>query len=332
MTQRYRAAIIGCGRIGCTYTDEFRFPGVHSHAQAYRQNERIELVGLCDRDPQQAARCGERWNVDACYHNLETMLAEQQPDIISVCTPDETHTDVAERILTSSNCKALFMEKPLGLNLEEAERLVSAARDRNALLAVNYTRRFADGFQRLKQELEEGLIGRIHSVHGYYTKGVIHNGTHWFDLARFLVGDVERVSGRDRLGETGPDPTLDVCLTFSSGAAGTLIGCNLHDYTIWEMDLLGTAGRVRIVDSGRQIEIHKPVSGSQVAGYTFLELSEQRASGQEFALAGAVDQIVNHLDEGSLVSCSGQDATAALGIALAAVESVARPNRLEACA
>jgi len=222
------------------------------------------------------------------------------------------------------------MEKPVGLNIEEAERLVSAAQDQNILLAVNYTRRFADGFQRLKHELQNGLIGRIRTVHGYYTKGVIHNGTHWFDLARFLVGEVECVSGRDRLTENGPDPTLDVRLAFSCGAAGTLIGCNLHDYTIWEMELLGTAGRIRIVDSGRRIEIHKPVSGSQVAGYTFLELSEQRFSGQEFALAGAADQIVNHLDQGSPVSCSGKDATVALGIAMAAIESVARPNHLEA--
>ena len=74
-----RAVIVG-GHIG------------RSHAKAYLESDRTDLVAVCDIDPMTLDAFGDEFDVEGRYTDYETMLREEQPDLISIGTPQQLHT------------------------------------------------------------------------------------------------------------------------------------------------------------------------------------------------------------------------------------------------
>jgi predicted dehydrogenase len=322
---KYRAALIGCGKIGSEFAGDpgAAAAGVYTHAEAYARHGETELVAVCDTDPEKVERCGRRWHVAGRYRDPLRLLAEQRPDIVSICTPDPTHHELARAALNGDGVRAVLAEKPLALELGQAEELTRLARRRGVVLAVNYSRRYADSHVRLRGFLRAGGVGTVRLVSGLYTKGTLHNGAHWFDLARFLVGEVVRVEAADRLREGGADPSLDVRLDFAGGAVARLHACPAADFTVFEMDVVGARGRVRLVEAGNVLEFFEAVEGVPFAGYRGLVLKERAENGLRDVLLHAVRDVVACVQTGAAPRCSGQDAVRALRIALAAREAAA---------
>jgi predicted dehydrogenase len=317
----YRAVVVGCGLIGSEFSDTVIVPGVWSHAAAYVGCPGIDLVAVCDHHALRLARCAQRWQVPLQYHDFRAMLDGAQPEIVSICTPDATHAAIIREALAHGAVRAVLAEKPLAITLAQADELMALAITHGKVLVVNYSRRFAPGFVRLQALIADGALGDIRSVSGFYTKGVLHNGSHWFDLARFLVGAVTRVTGINRLGEVGDDPTLDVMLEFAGGASGYLHACAASDYAIFEMDIVGTLGRARMIDSGFSIELYEVSASPFGAGYLRLVLREIFEGGLGRALPEAVASIVGSLRYGRPPRCSADDGRQAMAIGLAALES-----------
>lgn len=316
-----RVALIGCGKIGSEFADDPLVTGIYTHAGAWRACAGTELVAVCDRDAERVRRCAERHSVADAFIDVDAMLDGVRPDVVSICTPDDSHADVLARVLRQGGVRAVLMEKPLALELGAARELVDMAGRLGIRLAVNYSRRYSAGHQELAQRLRNGTIGTIQCVSGYYTKGTLHNGTHWFDLARMLVGDIAAIRGFDRLGETGDDPTLDVRLDFRGGSSGCLHGLDAGAYSLFEMDILGTQGRVRIVDSGHVFEFSHNGDSPYYTGYRTL-LPQGRESGRlEDTLLHAARDLIDSLLADRQPLCSGGDALAALAIGIAARQS-----------
>ena len=281
----------------------------------------VDLAAVCDIDPERARRCAERWGVARWYVDPAAMLDDVHPDIVSICAPDSTHTALLELAINGTATRAVLMEKPLALSLKEARLAVDQANRRDVRLGVNYSRRYSKGHQALRERIRQGELGELQSIGGHYTKGTLHNGTHWFDLARFLVGEIVQVRGFDRLREVTPDPTLDVCMKFSSGTLAYLHGLDAAAYSLFEMDILGSRGRVRIVDSGHGFETFMVGDSPYYTGYQTL-LPHGREDGRlEDTLLHAAQDLIASLETGSIPLCSGEDALAALAIGLAAQAS-----------
>lgn len=319
--KKYKAAIIGCGRIGSEFADDPRVDGIYSHAGAYDSCPETVLAAACDIDPVKLERCVKRWNLLAHYRNPEQMLFEQHPDIVSICTPDETHYSLIRAAIVADGIRAVLAEKPLALKLEQAREIVRLAQERDVLLAVNYTRRFAPSHIKLKEFLCSGGIGDIQTISGFYTGGTLHNGTHWFDLLRFLVGEVANVRGMNIMNEKGGDPTLDAYLEMECGASACLHGCNASAFTMFEMDVIGIHGRVRLIESGHIIETYQVVDSPRYTGYKALAMTGKSEGGFHNVLLHVVEDLVRCLNEGERPRCSGEDGVAALKIALAVRDS-----------
>jgi len=263
------------------------------------------------------------------YTDYEKMISDTEPDIVSVCTPDQTHFEVIRTILISSNIKAIFAEKPLALNVNDAENLANLAEKKGVVLAVNYSRRYAEKFFELKNYLHSDTFGGIQTINGYYTKGTLHNGTHWFDLVRFLIGEFTRVKGFDNRKEKNDDPTFDAYAEFNNGATGFLHACDATTFSIFEMDILGLNGRVCIKDSGHVVEIYRVTDSPYYSGYKSLQLSDTFTDVMKDTLLHAVEDIVRCLQTGQRPLCSGFDGVAALKIARAVCSSVNTGNIVE---
>jgi predicted dehydrogenase len=325
----YRAAIIGCGKIGSEFADDPRIKDIYTHAGAYVQCPDTELIAVCDKEREKSERCKDRWHVTNCYTDYEKMLSETEPDIVSVCTPDQTHFEIIRTILTSSNVKAIFAEKPLALNVNDGQDLVNLAEKQEIVLAVNYSRRYAGKFFELKNYLHSDAFGTIQTINGYYTKGTLHNGTHWFDLARFLIGEFERVKGFDNRKEKNDDPTFDAYAEFKNGPSAYLHACDATKFSIFEMDILGSNGRVYIRDSGHIVEIYRVTDSPYYSGYNALHLSDTFIDVMRDTLLHGVEDIVQCLKTGRTPRCSGSDGVAALKIAHAVRSSVDSGNIVE---
>ena len=318
-----RAAVIGCGRIGSGFADSPGLAGdVATHAEAYVRSGATQLFAVCDSDASAAEKCGARWHAKS-FTDIGELLNEAQPEIVSICTPDETHFDIARAVLEAPSVHAILCEKPLATTIDDGDALLAMAREAGKTVGVAYGRRYANNFQALQQYIAAGEIGRIVAASGWYGKGVLHNGSHWFDLVRMLIGEVEWVEAADRLREGGSDPTLDVTLATVSGAVAKLRGSDSESFTMFEMDLLGDHGRIEIRDSGHRIELFKAGPSPRYGGYTEL-LPEARDFGDMRNMTlHAVEDLAAALREGRPPLCPAEDGLAALRIAVAARKSAA---------
>ena len=317
-----RAVVLGCGTIG---TGSGAAPlhddlGVWTHAAAYAACEATVLAGVADLDPERASAAARAWGTERHATDPTALLVDAAPELVSVCTPDATHAELVGLALRTPGVRGVLAEKPLALDAREARELVAVARDRGVVLAVNYTRRFAPAFAALRAGLAEA-IGILQHVGGSYGKGLAHNGTHWLDLLRMLVGDPVAVRGWDRLGEGGEDPTLEAALTLAGGAGARLAGLDAGCFTHFEMDLVGTRGRVRILESGHRIERWSVGPDPRHAGHRALRPSVAVDAALRDSTLHAVADLAAAVRGGRAPACTGGDAVAALELAGAIRES-----------
>jgi predicted dehydrogenase len=326
----YRAAVIGCGRIGAGFDDDPRRGFVSTHAGAYTRTDGVRLVALADIDREKLARYGRKFEVHGLYTDAAEMLAREKPDIVSVCTATATHLPLV-RTAAEAGAKAVFCEKPIAESLSAADEMIRVCRDRGVLLFVDHQRRFAPVHRQLGDWLRGGGLGDIQQVTSYYTAGVANSGSHLFDLLRLYVGDAAWVEGRasrnpSRLPD---DPNIDGWIGFRNGAVAAVQACDVSAYILFEILLLGTTGRLRVSRLGLDLHYEAARPSERFAEYCELVPAPPPIAAdasQEYLLA-AVGHIVHCLRTGSRPWCGGEDGRAALEIICGLRESAADGGR-----
>lgn len=260
VTATYRAAIIGTGRIASTYDDEVTHPQpsdfytgerrhaglytVHpvSHAGAYQQTPGFELVAAANRGEEKMRTFGERWGVSALYTDFRKLLADEKPDVVSVCTQS---AEKAEVVIAAAEAgvKTIIVEKAMATSLAETDAMLAACDKYGVLLAVNHPYRFSPMNRRAKALIESGEIGTLGTVIAYAGGGMLHVGTHTFDLLRYWAGDVVEVDARVPNYVPEKDIPADGMLQFANG----VIGFFDHTHGVrGGYDARGTIGSVHI--------------------------------------------------------------------------------------
>ena len=311
-----RAAVIGCGRIGGGYNGAMTQTA--SHASGYVRDPRVELVAACDSDEQARTRFAQQWGVARMFSDYEALFAGTALDIVSVCTWDDQHVG-AVRAAVAAGIKAIVCEKPLAPTAAEASDLVQLCRESGVQLAVGYQRRWEPAHCAVRDFVAEGGLGEVLAVNGYYVGGLRHNGCAWINLARFLVSEINTaivVSGANRKSED-----VALALQFGNGASGSLQAANREDYSIFEIDILGTCGRARFSDAGERLEVWQVEADPRYPGFKRLTPSLRKwpepsvGDALNKGLAGIVDLL---LGSGENVS-SGADAARDMEIVEAAL-------------
>lgn len=262
----YKAGIIGCGRIASTFEDSPLNEHPCTHAGAYSAIKDIRLVAASDIDEKQLNEFEKKWNTKNVYKDYKKMLKNENLDIISICTPQETHAKITIDA-AKANIKAIFSEKPIATNLKDAKKMIKICKKNNIKLVINHTRRWESSFNYAKELIKKGEIGKIVSITGYYTSGLFVIGTHMLDIFRFFCGDVDQVIAEDEKTNIKKlkfsdnfdpsDPPANAYLSFNNGIKGFLHGSCKKDYLIFEIDIHGKRGRIKIEDNGEKIRLWK---------------------------------------------------------------------------
>ncbi len=199
----------------------YQFMG-RAHSHAYHDVARFFPL---DVEPEKAVICGrDRAGVEAARERLgwqesETdwrrVVERDDVDLIDVCTPNNRHAEIA--IAAAEHGKHVLCEKPLAMNLAEARSMLQAVERAGVVNMICHNYRFAPAVQLAKQLVSQGQLGTIYHFRAQYLqdwimdpefpvvwrlqKAVSGSGAHGdlsahiIDLARFLVGEFESVSG-----------------------------------------------------------------------------------------------------------------------------------------
>lgn len=326
----YKAAIVGCGRIGCAFDDDPRRGRVSTHASAYVRTLGVELVALADIDRTKLEHYGNKFGVPGRYEDYRQMLAHEQPDVLSVCTWNNTHWEIVEKAV-EVGVKAIFCEKPIAESLEAADAMIRRCAEAGVILMVDHQRRFDRFHQEVAAYLHEGHLGPVQQVTCYYTAGVANTGSHLFDLLRFFFGEVQWVQG---IYSHSPspnlhDPNVDGWLKFENGTLAAVQACDVHSYTIFEINILGTLGRLRVMSHGSDAQFEEVRESTRFAGYHELHPATPPvdSSGPREFMLQAVAHLLDCLERGQQPLCSGEDGRRALGIICALRESADTDGR-----
>ncbi|MEO6923276.1 MAG: Gfo/Idh/MocA family oxidoreductase [Bryocella sp.] len=311
MMAKHSVLIVGAGKIGAFF-DVPQSESVLTHAHAFTQNIDFVLEGFLDPDQDQALRAANLWGAKT-FNSLASAFSQGAIDVVVVATPDETHYSLL-RDLAEYPVKLVFAEKPLARSRAEAESLVHLYREKGIGLGVNYSRRFVPAFSMMRETIATGKLGSYLSGTGYYGKGTLHNGSHMIDLLRLLLGEPTEImtlhANRDW---NDDDPTCSAYLKIAGGQF-SLQGVDCRHFTIFEMDLLFENGRVRIVNSGAEIEIYEVVDSQIFAGYRVLSDVQTIKVDLGAALPAAVENIRGYLTAGASILSTGEDALRTISI------------------
>lgn len=321
---RYRAGIVGCGRIGSEFDDDPKRKIISSHAGAYSAVPQTELVAVADINKEKLDKCGKKWGVKSLYQDYEEMLAKENLDILSICTWNSTHLDIAEKA-ARAGVRAIFCEKPIADTLAHAEKMIKVCKEKNVLLMIDHQRRFDKFHQNIRYFIEQGGLGKVQQASFYYTAGIANTGSHMFDLLRFFFDDVKWVYAiySENKSPNPADPNIDGSLKFKNGLFCTVQACDVKSFHIFDVDVIGTMGRIRITHSGFDCEFYKTEESKLFSGYNELYPSQppiDKNTPRNF-MVNAVQHLVDCLDHKKEPISSGEDGRAALELICAFHES-----------
>ncbi len=132
------------------------------HAAALRTVPGTSLAAVCDRDESRGQAFAARHGVGRVFTSLGEMLTEGELDSIHVLLPAELHARSTGEIIDAGI--DVLMEKPMAIAVEECESLIEHARTAGARLGVGHNFLFAPIYERLKQDLTAGRLGRPDEV------------------------------------------------------------------------------------------------------------------------------------------------------------------------
>ncbi|TQM43586.1 Gfo/Idh/MocA family oxidoreductase [Pseudonocardia cypriaca] len=323
-------ALVGAGRMGAFHGSSLarRIPGAR-------------LVAVADPAPGIAERLG----ADRAYTDPAEAFADPAVDAVVIAAPARFHADLV--VAAARAGKAVFCEKPMALSLADADRAIDAARAAGVLLQIGFNRRFAPDWQAARALLDDGRLGTprvLRSVTrdpgGFDPSRVppdtIFNETliHDFDALRFLNPGAEAVevyATADALVEPGWRErglldTAVVVVRFANGATGVAEACfeAAYGYDV-RGEVFGSGDMATMGDGRRSGTVFSGADGRIV---------ETARSDQELLASAYVAELaafVAAVRDGTPAPVGGEDARAALAIALAAAQSVrsGRPVRIE---
>jgi predicted dehydrogenase len=318
----FRAAVIGLGQIGHLFDDDPKRKEVWTHAGAYAAVPEIELVAGADPDPDRLSRFTARREGAAGYRDYREMLRAEPLHLLSVCAPTPLHYEMVMEGV-KAGVKGIFCEKPLASTMEEAMEMVEACESAGVVLAVNHTRRWESIYRHARRLLDHGAIGSLESVVGSYPGKVFTMGTHLFDLMRYFGGEVEWVCGQGKDQDEG-EPSLSGLLQFRSSVPGFIVSGRDRSNHIFELDLMGSRGRLRLSGDGGRLDVSRYEDSPRYSGYRELAplpLEDPGPARSENRFVTAVWDLLGCVRTGGTPACSGRDGMAALEIAWALCES-----------
>ncbi|MDP9322272.1 MAG: Gfo/Idh/MocA family oxidoreductase, partial [Acidobacteriota bacterium] len=193
----YRVVVVGIGK-----------RGMH-HATAFAANPRFELAGISSRDQNRlddaAAKLKEKTLGEVRTSTDARKLAEEvKPDVFCFCTPPTVRLPLIETGI-ASGAKLIAFEKPVALTSAEGLSVKTALDKAGVKAVVSHQHRYGEHYQKVKEIIASGVIGKVYTVYGTATGWAAHMLSHlvdytsWFNDYEPVEWVMGQAAGRGKL-------------------------------------------------------------------------------------------------------------------------------------
>lgn len=202
---------LGVGLIGAhTWANKAHLPGYQAH-------ERVDLVAVCDVDPERAKAMAEKFGARKVYVDANEMIADLDVEMVDVCTPTHTHLPLSLAAIAAG--KHVLSEKPLHTEAGPAFDASAKADAKGVRTKLGFTFRYSPAIRQIKTWIDDGTLGEIYHIHGFeqnsqwldpnvplrqiapgmardklIPSSIIGYGSHLIDLMRWLGGEFQSVT------------------------------------------------------------------------------------------------------------------------------------------
>ena len=290
--RKYRVCIVGISGIGAGKPRVDGEAGYgdavpHSHAAAYSVVPETQLVGVCDLLEQRLDEFKQAWGKALpdlkYYQDNQEMIAELEPDILSVVTSDNRHADIVVHA-ANAGVKGIYCEKPIATTLADADRMIEAVEKNRVPMTINHSRRWRAIFRPALSALKTGAIGELRRIvcsYGGPRAMLFRNGTHMIDTFCMFAGSdpewvfAELEEGYEDYwpyqGDGGRNPDLEPgasgYIHFKNGVRAFYNNTKrMFGRRDWE--LFGTEGCITVNDKHAEIETANGVRKIDCPQYT----------------------------------------------------------------
>ncbi len=217
-----QVAVIGCGTIANS-----------AHIPSYLNNPDCRIKYFCDIIPERAEAAVKQYGCGKAVVDYHEILTDPEIDAVSVCTPNRMHPVIACDFLRAG--KNVLCEKPAARTYAEALEMQKVQHETGKVLNIGVVNRFNSAVNKIKQLIENGVLGKIYHVYvsfrssrsipglggAFTTKEIagggvlIDWGVHFLDIVMYCCGDPETKS--------------------VSGKAYSVLGCDMPNYVYESM-------------------------------------------------------------------------------------------------
>ena len=339
---RIRIGLIGCGSIATKHV-----------AKYLRLKDTFEIVATCDVRESSAKATAEKAQAETFYQDYHQLLARRDIEAVDIMLPHYLNEEAA--IAAAKAEKHVLVEKPIARTLEAADRMIEAADSAGVTFMVAENECYDPHHEKVKELLDEGVIGNILSAradhqgfmgkdpaHWLYSAektgggAVITSGIHRVHVLRWLVGEISRVCcfKANKMVPMEGEDTAFIILEFENGALGELAviwinkAASIDSFDPWyeSLYLYGEKGVIHNI-GGLHVYSEKDArfaSGFKKVsfGKTFRELWEESI---ERELQHFAHCILNH----QVPLTSGEECKRSLEVVLACYESARTGKAVE---
>lgn len=318
-----KVAVIGLGRLG------------RWHAINLRNIREIKVMSVCDHSLEVAQSVANELNIPHFTNNVDDIMANESIEAVVIVTSTSTHYDIISKAVSAN--KAIFVEKPLTIDMEESLAIQQQIKQTNTFCQVGFMRRFDSDYVEAKKIIAAGGIGKPLYFKGISRDPVAPEGSfisrsgglfidmciHDYDLARFLMDDevkaVSSFGSNIKYPELAQYGDVDQGLTylqFVKGATGDIEGsrCAYYGYDI-RTEIIGSEGTL-LIGSSRKNNVN--ILTKQGYSHEIIPAFPQRF---ESAYVNELSAFAHAVMDGKPSPVTVDDSLQALKIAYAATAS-----------
>lgn len=329
---------IGFGVIGCGVVADYHIGGILN-------TEGARLIAISDVVETRAKEVAQKYSV-ACYTDHRELLKNPDVDVVCITTPSGIRIPIATDAASAG--KHLIIEKPLDINLNNADRIIRTSKDAGVHLMCIFQLRYGQAIQKVKEAVEKGKLGKIALAdayikwfrpQSYYDSAswrgtwkmegggaLMTQGIHTVDLLRWIMGPVKRVYARmgTLVHKVEVEDTVVALLEYESGAIGVIEATTAaHPGLPAKLEISGSKGTIAVeADRISTWQIEGEASIAQQSSDTGVAkaASDSKTFGTEGHCA-QIAEMVHIIQTGGTPKINGPEGRKALELILAIYES-----------
>ena len=201
--------------------------GTH-HAEAVAKNPRFKLVGLCDINPARLEAVQQQFGVEKVNTDAAQLLADTRPDVFIFCTLPQIRLPLIQAGV-DAGVQLIAFEKPVAMSMNEGLAMFDLLRKTGVKSVVSHQHRYGVHYQKVKEIIASGALGRVHTVYGHATGWMMHMMSHmvdytsWYNDYSPVEWVVGQAAGKEKFADVHSSPDyISALVQYANGVRGVI--------------------------------------------------------------------------------------------------------------